>query len=487
MSKKAITVIGGGMAGISAALALSSQGHAVTLIEQHEQLGGKLREATFGDKRIDCGPTVFTLKPVFDRLFSMVNERLEDHVNLKQAHILARHFWLDQSPFDLYSDVSKTCEQVDAVFNAKEAERYRKFASQTKAVFDTLDDTFMQAQKPTPLSLTFSHGLTGIFRLWQTQPFKTLWASLAKDFESPHLRQLFARYATYCGSSPFQAPATLMLIAHAERQGVWYLEEGMYSLVQALQNLLEKQEVHILLSTKVTDIATQSDGSVKSVTIDNNQARLADAIVFAGDTADLTAGSFGTKPQQAVSPRTDKSLSAITRSELATTSGLQLSHHNVFFSNDYPLEFEELFELQRVPSHPTLYVCAQDRGDAKELNGPERLFTLANAPAAQLDEEVIERTVSSIPNWLNQYGLQTTPHTESKSDSPNTFGQLFPSTQGALYGRPTHGMMGSFQRPGSRSKLKGLYLAGASVHPGAGIPMVCLSGMLAAEAVQEDG
>ncbi len=486
MSTKAVTVIGGGMAGMSAALALSSQGHAVTLIEQHERLGGKLRQATFGDQRIDCGPTVFTLKPVFDRLFGLVNERIEDHVNLKQANILARHFWLDHAPFDLYSNVDKTCEQVDAVFNAQEADNYRKFASQTQAVFDTLDHTFMQTQKPTPLSLTFSHGLTGVLKLWQTQPFKTLWASLAKDFNSPHIRQLFARYATYCGSSPFQAPATLMLIAHAERQGVWYLEDGMYSLVQAIQRLMEKQNVHILLNTKVTNIASNANGSVKSVTINNAQTRLADAVVFAGDTADLTAGSFGKRPQQAVPSRTDASLSAITRSELATTEGLQLSHHNVFFSDNYPLEFEELFEQQRVPSHPTLYVCAQDRGDAKDIDGPERLFTLANAPATPLSDEVIQQTVSSIPTWLKQYGLALESNVVPKSDSPNTFAQLFPSTQGALYGRPTHGMMGSFQRPGSRSRLKGLYLAGASVHPGAGIPMVCLSGMLAADAVQQD-
>lgn len=468
---------------MSAALALSCQGHRVTLIEQHAQLGGKLRVALVGDAKIDCGPTVFTMKPVFDQLFALAGTRLEEHVTLQSADVLARHFWLDHPAFDLFSNVDKTCDEIVRVFDGKEADNYRRFAERTEEVFTTLDESFMRTQKPSPIGLTFSHGLSGIMKLMRTQPFSTLWSHLSKEFNSPQLQQLFARYATYCGSSPYQAPATLMLIAHAERQGVWYLKNGMYSLVQAVEALLQKHEATIRLNTSVAEILTNSRNEVVSVVLDNGETLTTDAVIHAGDTSDLSNGGLGKAAMKAVPNRTEPSLSAITRSDVATVSGVQLAHHNVFFSNDYQAEFDELFKHKDVPSHPTLYVCAQDRSDLNSVIGPERLFTLANAPAVTLSEEQIAKTVSSIPQWLAQYNLAIDCQHTPTVDSPNSFAQLFPSTSGALYGRPTHGMMGSFLRPGSTSSVKGLFLAGASVHPGAGIPMVCLSGMLAADAL----
>lgn len=488
MSHKKICVIGGGVGGLSAAIALSAQHLDVTLIDQHAQFGGKIRQACVGDALIDCGPTVFTLKPVFDQLFALANTQLEDHLTVHPVSTLARHFWLDHDALDLFSDIDQSCDEIARVFNGREADNYRVFANKTQEVFNTLDARFMRTHKPSSVGLTLgltkSEGLKGLLKLWQTKPFINLWAQLANDFESPQLQQLFARYATYCGSSPFKAPATLMLIAHAERQGVWQLEGGMYSLVTALVKLLEKTGANTRLNTTVTEIKTNARNEITGVVLNEDEQLPADAIVFAGDTAALNQGELGASAVRAVPNRTTKSLSAITRSDVAHTDGVQLAHHNVFFSQDYPKEFDELFRQQKVPAQPTLYLCAQDRGLGTP-EGTEKIFTLANAPACALPEHEVARCVENIPSWLKSYQLNVTPTATHASDSPNTFAQLFPATDGALYGRPTHGMMGSFQRPGSCSSIKGLFLAGSSVHPGAGIPMVCLSGLLAADSVSQ--
>jgi 1-hydroxycarotenoid 3,4-desaturase len=178
---------------------------------------------------------------------------------------------------------------------------------------------------------------------------------------------------------------------------------------------------------------------------------------------------------------------------LAPVSGFPLVRHNVFFSSDYASEFRELFDRSTAPTEPTVYVCAQDRGDAEATaaSGPERLLVLINAPPngdtrPLSTQEVLECEKRSF-DLLSRSGLTVGPRTGSPVvTTPSDFARLFPATGGALYGPASHGMTSPLCRSASRTKIPRLYLTGGSAHPGAGVPMVALSGRLAAASVSAD-
>jgi 1-hydroxycarotenoid 3,4-desaturase len=220
----------------------------------------------------------------------------------------------------------------------------------------------------------------------------------------------------------------------------------------------------------------------------------ADAVIVNGDAAAVAGGCLGPAISVAV-PRADpgaRSLSAVTWLLHAETRGFPLHHHNVFFSSDYRSEFEDVLRHGRLPSSPTVYVCAQDRGDDdRALNGRERVFCLVNAPPTGdtrlLPAREIEQCAERAFGLLERCGLSLTWTPElSRVVTPTDFEALFPATGGALYGKASHGWKASFDRPGVRTRIPGLYLAGGSVHPGPGVPMTALSGRMAAAALLAD-
>jgi 1-hydroxycarotenoid 3,4-desaturase len=173
----------------------------------------------------------------------------------------------------------------------------------------------------------------------------------------------------------------------------------------------------------------------------------------------------------------------------ARTDGFPLLRHNVFFSSDYRAEFDQIFADRRLPGAPSIYVCAQDRSDAPDASEHERLLLLVNAPPDGdrriYTTEEIEQCRTGIFAHLERCGLRLQP-IAAQVTTPTDFHRLFPATGGALYGRASHGWMASFQRPGSATPIPGLYLAGGSTHPGAGVPMAALSGRLAARRLISD-
>lgn len=487
---KHVIVVGAGIGGLSAALDLASRGVRVTLLEQHDAPGGKMRQISVGGRFIDSGPTVFTMRWIFDDLFADAGLSFDEHLTLHPADLLARHAWADGGRLDLFADVAQSAAAIREFSGAPDAQAYVAFAKQSAKIFDTLDLPFMRAQRPSQLELAGRVGLSGLADLFATKPFVTLWKDLAKQFKDPRLVQLFARYATYCGSSPFRAPATLQLIAHAERAGVWYVEGGMQALAETLAECAVEAGAEIHYGAPVRRLL-RYDGRITGVTLASGETMMSDAVVFGGDCAALAGGLLGSEYADSVPklPKDRRSLSAITWSMLAEARGLPLAHHTVLFGNDYPAEFDAIFERQRVTTSPTVYICAQDRKDDQVPAGlkTERLLVLINAPARVLSESELADAENAMLDSLARSGLtlEYAPG-DSVMTTPADFARRFPATDGALYGRPTHGWMGSFSRPGSRSRQDGLYLAGGSVHPGAGVPMTAMSGRLAAACVRHD-
>jgi 1-hydroxycarotenoid 3,4-desaturase len=488
ISPDPVVVVGAGIGGLVSALLLAAEGAQVTVLERAARPGGKLREVTVDGHPIDSGPTVMTMRGVFDAIFAQAGARLNEHLSLRLATILARHSWPDGSRLDLHADVERTAEEIRRFASAADAAGYRAFCARTAEVFETLDESFMQNAAPSPIGLARSAGFGGIGAMTRIRPFSTLWRVVGDYFRDERLRQLFGRYATYCGSSPFLAPGPLMLIAHVEQQGVWTIEGGMYRLAEALTDLGRARGVAFRFGAEATEIVV-SEGVASGVRLVTGETIAASAVVFNGDPVALATGLLGTQAAGAVTgwKPEDRSLSALTWSIRGRTRGFDLSRHTVFFSGDYRREFDDLV-AGRLPADPTIYVCAQDRDadDGAHDGGSERLFILVNAPACgpdTLSEAEIASCEKRMIARLTQAGLViSAPERARKMTRPQDFAALFPATGGALYGRASHGWAASFQRPTARTKIDGLFLAGGGAHPGAGLPMAALSGRHAATA-----
>lgn len=494
MSARRVIVIGAGIAGLVAALELAGRGLDVTVVERAAAPGGKMRQVEIGGARLDAGPTVFTMRWVFDEIFADAGARFDDHVRLRRAQTLARHVWSDRERLDLYADVERSADAIAAFAGPAEAKRFRAFAERARRIYATLEQPFIRAARPSALTLVRAVAPRGLGDLVGITPFETLWRALGDHFHDPRLRQLFGRYATYSGSSPFLAPATLMLIAHVEMDGVWLVEGGMYQVADALARLAANRGATLRYGAHVAEIAVNA-GRVAGVVLAGGERLAADTVVLNADVAAVAGGHIGRSVARAVPAvsRADRSLSAATWSIVGEAEGFPLARHTVFFSGNYAAEFDDIFLRRRLPEAPTVYVCAQDRDDTGALATPgaERLLCLVNAPptgdAHPPGAAEIFACGERAFGLLQRCGLHVRRRPEATVVStPADFERMFPGTGGALYGQASHGWRASFNRPGSRSRIPGLYLAGGSTHPGAGVPMAALSGRLAAASVLAD-
>lgn len=494
MRKNEVVVVGAGVGGLTTAIELARSGASVTVLEKAPAVGGKMRTISVDGRRIDVGPTVLTMRWVFDELFASVGERFESFVELEAAELLARHAWVNDpgTTLDLFQNVERSAEAIGVFAGPREARGYLAFTEHARRIFETVEEPFMRSEKPSVGAALSLAGKLGTSIFSRIDAHRSLAKSLGDFFRDPRLVQLFSRYATYSGSSPFLAPATLNVIAHVEREGVWLVRGGMAKLALALGDLATRLGVSIRTGVDVSKILVSSSG-VQGVELASGERVEASHVVHNGDVSALGLGLLGKDVRRAapaVAPE-DRSLSAMTFSFVAKTSGFALDRHNVFFADHYEREFSDIFQRSRVPAEPTVYVCAQDRGFAGE-SAPERerLFCLVNAPA---DGDVhtysnaeIHECEARMLNLLSRAGLSVSESSVAVSSTPSDFARLFPGTGGALYGAATHGMSASFARSGSKTKVRGLYSAGGSVHPGAGVPMVALSGKLAAARVLAD-
>jgi 1-hydroxycarotenoid 3,4-desaturase len=483
-----VVVVGAGIGGLVSALLLARRGLDVTVIERAAAPGGKMRCVTADGAPIDSGPTVFTMRWIFDQIFAVAGASVESCLELTPLDILARHAWSCEERLDLFADLGRSVDAIGAFAGAAEARRFAGFCDAARRVYATLERPYIRSTKPTFVRMARDLGPRGLVLLAGLGPFATLWRTLGRHFHDPRLRQLFGRYATYCGASPWSAPATLMLVAAVEMDGVWTVRGGMHAVARAIADLAESRGARFRYETECAEILVRN-GRAAGVRLRSGDELQAESVVFNGDASALGQGLVGGSVRGAapvVQPR-ERSLSAVTWSMRARTSGFPLDRHNVFFPRDYAAEFRDIFARGRLPAQPTVYVCAQDRGSdaAARAGEPERLLALVNAPAVgdlrgfdAAEIEACERTSFAL---LGRCGLEV-QRTAANTvvTTPADFHRLFPGTGGALYGRATHGWMALFKRASSSSRVPGLYLAGGSVHPGPGVPMAAMSGQLAA-------
>jgi len=490
MADDRAVVIGAGVGGLVSAALLATRGYDVTVVEAASGPGGKMRAVPVDGEPIDGGPTVFTMRDIFEEIFEHCGSSLSDQLRMSPATTLARHAW-GEARLDLHADPAASEQAIGDFAGAAEARGYRRFRSESRRLFAALDRPFLRDTKTDPITLGWRMGARGFPDYLNLRAYSSMWRALGGYFRDQRLRQLFGRYATYCGSSPMRCPATLMLIAHVEASGVWLVEGGMHRLARALEAVARRQGARFRYDQPVRDIIIER-GRAAGVRLASGERIAARAVVCNADPAAIGAGLFGEVARRAVAPVPPRrrSLAAMVWTARASAQGFPLLRHNVFFSNDYPAEFAAL-AAGRLADSPSVYVCAQDRSDTGAgPDGRERVQIIVNAPANGDGHTPTSAEIDTCSRAMlasvSRAGLSLDLGTSAVLTTPHDFERRFPSTGGALYGPASHGWAASFRRQGSRTRIPGLYCAGGSTHPGAGVPMAALSGRLAVACLLRD-
>lgn len=482
-----VVVIGAGVGGLSAAMRLAHAGLDVTVVDALSGPGGKMRTVDSPAGPVDAGPTVLTLRGTLEDLFHSVGDSLSNHVTLIPERLLARHWWPDGSQLDLFTDRNASAAAIRDFGGIRAESDFLRFSDRAARLFAAFDAPVMQSGRPSFARLA-AHVIARPALIPAMDPLSTLARSLGRQFRDLRLRQLFGRYATYVGGSPYASPAVLALIWHAEASGVWRVEGGMHRLARAMESVAAKLGAQFHYNVSVRRIEVQS-GRVAAVQLAGGVRFPAARVVFNGDPRALGEGLLGAAARGAVRPRAfePRSLSANVWTFAARSYGAELVHHNVFFGSDPAREFGPIAR-GRLPEDPTLYVCAQDRGTGSVLPELERFEIIMNAPPLPggTPEDYDTCRIRTF-RTLSARGLTFAPEPpDTALTTPAQFDRMFPASLGSLYGRSPHGLMSAFHRPTARTLVPGLYLAGGGAHPGAGVPMAALSGRHAAEAMLMD-
>jgi 1-hydroxycarotenoid 3,4-desaturase len=309
MSTEHVIVVGAGMGGLSAALDLSRRGVRVTVVDAANGPGGKMRLVD----GMDAGPTVFTMRWVFDGLMEDCGESLERHLELEPMQVLARHAWSDGSRLDLFSDLERSVDAIGRFASADDVKGYRAFVARSEEIYRTLEKDFIASEKPSSVELVRRMGLGQLDALWRTMPLTTLWDALGQFFKDARLRQLFGRYATYVGSSPMLTPATLMLVAHVERSGLYRVIGGMHRVAKMLEQLAKSRGASFRYGAKVSQVLVDR-GRATGLLLESGERLDANAVVFNGDVSAIATGLLGPTVASAAkaTPREARALSAVT-------------------------------------------------------------------------------------------------------------------------------------------------------------------------------
>lgn len=477
---KQVTILGAGIGGLSAAIYLAAKGNRVTILEQNSAVGGKMSEIQAEGFRFDTGPSVITMRHVFEDVFRAAGRNLEEYLTLKAVDPLTRYFYPDGARFDLTRDLSDTIEQIQRL-DPRDPEGYLAFLSEAARLHRITGPVFTYGPPPSPASFL----RVSLKDMLSVDPFHTLQWSIEKHVHHPHLRQLLGRFATYTGASPYLAPATLAVIAHVELNGgVYYPQGGVYAIARAYETLARELGVDIRLNARVKEI--QLNGKkISAILLENGERVQADTII---SNIDVT-----TTYKMIHSPLAEKKRNALQKRDVSCSGVIlllgvdgthpQLAHHNIFFSSDYKREFEQIFTEKKLPDDPTLYLCITSKTDSSHApEGCENWFVMVNAPALTGMEQDSTVVTEMLLSRLAGVGLDVRGKIRyQRLLTPLDIAQRTGADRGALYGISFNDRFAPFKRPHNRSEIEGLFFAGGTTHPGGGVPMVTLSGKLAAE------
>jgi phytoene desaturase len=494
--EKRIGIIGAGLGGLSAAIRLANSGFSVNVYEQNLQPGGKANQINENGFRFDTGPTLLTMPFIIEELFDESNERLENFLDIIQLKKLCKYFYSDGTVINAYSDLDKFSKEISLkTGDAKESVlRYLKYSEK---IYELTADLFLFNDFSDKKTFINSKALKTLMQIWKIDPFRTMHKANKSFFNDERTIQLFDRYATYNGSNPYKAPATLNIIQHVEYNlGGYVVKGGIYSIVNALYKLALKKGVNFFFGTRATQIITEGK-KVKYLIVNKNGILEKYNYENILSNADVNfTYKYLLKDECSNSAKRYAKLEPST-SALVFYWGIkgehnQLEVHNILFSKNYKEEFVELFENNKCPDDPTIYIYISskyNRGDSPD--GFENWFVMVNAPHIinqnwQKENERLKKIIIDKIKKILNIDLQEKIVFE-KSLNPEDLEKITSSYKGSLYGISSNGKRAAFLRQKNHSKeYSGLYFCGGSSHPGGGIPLVILSGKLAAKKILEE-
>jgi phytoene desaturase len=492
---KFVIIIGAGLGGLAAATRLAARGVRVEILEKNEAPGGKVNIHRAGGYSFDTGASLLTMRHVVEDLFASANRRPEDYLTIEPLNPICRYRWADGATLDASTDLRNTEDEIRRIA-PEDVGGFRRFLDDARHKYEVAERTFLAHSLndlPKLLRPRYARDLAAI------SSWRTLSAHVQSYFRSKHLRQLFNRFATYNGSSPYRTPATFALIPYVEfGMGAWYVRGGMYELPRSLARVASELGVTITTGAEVEKIVIEG-GRARGVALKSGEVRRCDAVVANSDAVEtyrslIEPAARGRGYTNDKLARIEPSCSGFVILAGARRRYGNLAHHNIYFSDDYGAEFRALFDDLRPAAAPTIYVCATSRTDSSQAPaGHENLFVLVNAPATSgrtnwQKESAAYRDL--IVRKLEDFGLEDLSGTIDYEHliTPEDFRTQYNAYRGAIYGISSNNWTSAFRRPPNKARdIESLYFAGGATHPGGGIPLVLLSGKMAAELLLKEG
>lgn len=486
--KKAI-IIGSGVGGLATALRLKAQGLDVVVFENNSYPGGKLSSFNLGQYRFDAGPSLLTMPHYIDELFELFNENPKDYFNYKRKDISCKYFWEDKTVLNAYSDKNKFINEINKVLKV-DKNIVTKYLLKAKKKYDLTKNIFLEQSLHKIKTYLSSDLIKGIFNLYIFQINKTLDTVNQDELKEPHLVQLFNRFATYNGSSPFKTPGMMTLIQHLEQEyGTFVSEKGMINISKSIFDLAKRNGVKFEFNKLVNEIVVKNN-KVVGVKV-NNTVIESDFVVSNMDIVPtykkLLKKSY--QPKKVLNQERSSSALIFYWGIKKTFKNLEL--HNILFSNNYKKEFDSIFELGTISDDPTVYINITSKDVVSDApKESENWFVMINSPNdkgqdwSEIIKTVRKNTINKINRTLNT-DIESFIEFE-KVFSPKTIEKNTQSYLGSLYGSSSNNKMSAFLRHPNFSKhIQNLYFCGGSVHPGGGIPLCLLSAKIVSELIKK--
>ena len=483
-----VAIIGSGIGGICSAIRLKNRGFDVEVFEKNQYPGGKLSTFKLGDYRFDAGPSLFTMPQLVDELFEICNENPRDFFNYKKKKIHCKYFWDDGKKFTAYSDKTKFFQEVEKKFEVS-TEIVKNYLEKAEKKYNLTEKIFLKKSLHKISSFLNKDTLKALFKINFFQINKTLDKVNSEELKNKYLVQIFNRYATYNGSSPYKTPGMMSLIQHLENHyGTYIPFGGMHEITKSLYNLANRIGVKFNFKNEVTKL-TIDDDKIKYIEINNNKIIEADYIISNVDTHHFYSKLLGNKISHS-SLKSERSSSAVIFYWCMKNTHTNLDLHNIFFSSDYKNEFKSIFEKKELYHDPTVYVNITSKDVKKDApKNSENWFVMVNAPhnANQnwdfeikvLKKNIIRKLEKILKININDKLI------EEKIYSPVDLDKNTNSYLGSLYGTSSNDMFSSFLRhPNFTKKIKNVFFSGGSVHPGGGIPLCILSSKIISDLIE---
>ena len=481
-NQKIALVVGSGIAGIASSIRLAVKGYKVEVYEANSYVGGKLSLLQLGDYRFDAGPSLFTMPEYVEELFRLAGKNPSDYFEYERCATACHYFYNDGTFLPFYADKKQLGKTIENVLNVSPEPMFEHL-KRSEFIYKRTKRTFLEQSLHRFKNYISTDILKTVVAIPKLQLFTTMHKANERRLNHPKLVQLFNRYATYNGSSPYKAPGILTIIPYLEHGiGTFFPKKGMHSITTSLVKLAEELGVTFHVSSKVTEIV--EDGTVVKGVKVNNAFVEADVVVCNSDIKPAYKHLLKNTKAKKKTLEQEPSSSAMIFYWGINKSFPNLDLHNIFFTDDYEAEFDALFSSKPISSDPTVYVHISSKfvkTDAPE--GKENWFVMVNVPSnAGQDWETIRATIrqnvlAKLSRALNE-DIESLIEEEDYLD-PIRIEQRTSSFAGALYGASSNDRMAAFFRHPNFSKVKGLYFVGGSVHPGGGIPLCLLSAKIA--------